>query len=79
MQPSLFDDHHIVHIGGQDGRSRFPTGRDTTLFPSLSPVQEPADGILGLRAAFSMLVNKAEWKRCNREDPRALWLSQKRT
>lgn len=56
MQPSLLDDHHIGHVGGQGGGSRFPTGRDTTLFSFLSPVQEPADGVLGFRAAFSMVV-----------------------
>lgn len=28
MQPSLLDDHHIGHVGGQDGGSRFPTVRD---------------------------------------------------
>lgn len=59
MQPSLLDDHHIGHVGGQGGGSRFPTGRDTALFPnsaSRSPVQEPGDGVLGFTAAFSMVV-----------------------
>lgn len=40
MQPSLLDNHHIGHVGGQGGGSRFPAGRDTALltkFPSLSP------------------------------------------
>ena len=56
MQPSLLDDHHIGHVGGQDGGSRFPTVRDTTLFPSHSSVQEPGDGVLGFKAVFSMMV-----------------------
>lgn len=59
MQPSLLDDHHIGHVGRQGGGSRFPTGRDTALFPNfplLSPVQEPGDGVLGFTAAFSMVV-----------------------
>lgn len=59
MQPSLLDNHHIGHVGGQGGGSRFPTGRDTALFlkfPSLGPVQEPGDGVLGFTAAFSMVV-----------------------
>lgn len=59
MQPSLFDNHHIGHVGGQGGGSRFSTGRDTALFPklaSLSPVQGPADGVLGFTAAFSIVV-----------------------
>lgn len=56
MQPSLLDDHHIGHVGGLDGGSRFSTGRETMLLPSLSPVQEPGDGVLGFKAAFSMVV-----------------------
>ena len=59
MQPSLLDNHHIGHVGGQAGGSRFPTGRDTALFlefPSLSPVQEPGDEVLGFITAFSMVV-----------------------
>lgn len=59
MQPSFLDDHHTAHVGGQGGGSRFPTRRDTALFPrfpSLSPVQEPGDGVLQFTAAFSMVV-----------------------
>lgn len=56
MQPSLLDDHHIGHVGGQDGGSRFPSGRDTNLLSSVSPVQEPGDGVPGFKAALSMVV-----------------------
>lgn len=52
MQPSLLDNHHIGHVGGQGGGSRFPTRRAAALFPkfaSLSPAEELETGSWGLQ------------------------------
>lgn len=42
VQPSLLDDHHIGHVGGQDGGSRFLSGRDD--FQSKVSFTQPCAG-----------------------------------